>query len=185
MNKDDISRIYTSKIAELLSAGYQINPWTMSGCQGEIAKVDLTNGSEIIRVLIEKSCEFSIGNIVTITIGRVVEQGGLTIWNDCLEVCSQIKFAQIVEDYYTTYDEGVKIEEKREQRFVRRENWPSSDLGDAYKRIALRWIQRKPCMKSYRLKDIEYMTRSMDCYGRNMYHIMAKGQNFIIRPSKP
>lgn len=181
MNKDDISRIYTAKIAELLSAGYQINPWTMSGSQGEIAKVDLTNGSEIIRVLIETSYEFRIGEIVTITIGRVVEQGGLTIWNHRLEVCSQIKFAQIAEDYYTTYDEGVKIEEKRAQRFARCANLPSPDLSDAYKMIALRWIQRKPRMKSCQLKDIKRMIRMDDGCGRNRYHITAKCKDFTIR----
>ena len=181
MNKDDISRIYTSKIAELLSAGYQINPWTMSGSQGEIAKVDLTNGSETIRVLIETSREFPIGKIVTITIGRVVEQGELTIWNHHLEVCSQIKFAEIAEDYYTTYDEGVKIGEKRVQRRRRCVNWSSQDLSDAYKRIALRWIQRKPHMKSCKLKDIESMTRWMDECGRNRYYITAKGKRFTIR----
>lgn len=181
MNKDDISRIYTSKIAELLSAGYQINPWTMSGSQGEIAKVDLTNGSEIIRVLIEKSYEFPIGDIVIITIGRVVEQRELTIWNNHLEVCSQIKFAQIVEGYYTTYDEGVKIGEKRVQRSLRCANWPSPDLSDAYKMIALRWIQRKPRMKSCQLKDIKRMTRIMDGCGRNRYRITANGKDFTIR----
>lgn len=181
MNKDGISRVCTAKIAELLSAGYQINPWTMSGSQGENAKVDLTNGSEIIRVLIETSYEFPIGEIVTITIGRVVEHGGLTIWNHRLEVCSQIKFAQIAEDYYTTYDEGVKIEEKRAQRFARCANLPSSDLSDAYKRIALRWIQRKPRMKSCQLNDIKSMTRMMDGCGRNRYYITAKGKDFTIR----
>lgn len=181
MNKDDISRIYTSKIAELLSAGYQINPWTMSGSQGEIAKVDLTNGSEIIRVLIETSYEFRIGEIVTITIGRVVEQGRLTIWNSDLEVCSQIKFAKIAEDYYTTYDEGVKIEEKRAQRFARCANLPSPDLSDAYKRIAWRWIRRKPGMKSCRLRDIESMTRMIDSCGKIKYEIIAKHEVFILR----
>lgn len=180
MNKDDISGVYTEKIAELLSAGYQINPWTMTGHQGEIAKVDLTNGSEIIRVLIEKSCEFPIGNIVIITIGRVVEQGALTIWNDRLEVCSQIKFAQVAEGYYTIYDEGVKIGEKRAQRFARCANRPSPDLSDAYKMIALRWIQRNTHMKSCKLKDIESMTRRMDGCGRNRYYIVVKGKHFTI-----
>lgn len=181
MNKDDISRVYTAKIAELLSAGYQISPWKMSGSQGEIAKVDLTNGSEIIRVLIEASYEFPIGKLVTITIGRVVEQGELTIWNHHLEVCSQIKFAEIAEDYYTTYDEGVKIEEKRAQRFARCANWPSADLSDAYKMIALRWIQGKPRMKSCQLKDIKRMIRMDDGCGRNRYRITAKGKDFTIR----
>ena len=181
MNKNDVSRIYTAKIAELLSAGYQINPWTMSGSQGEIAKVDLTNGSEIIRVLVEKSCEFPAREIVTITIGRAVEQEGRIIWNHRLEVCSQIKFAQIAEDYYTTYDEGVKIEEKRAQRFARCANLPSPDLSDAYKMIALRWIQRKPRMKSCQLKDIKRMIRMNDGCGRNRYYITAKGKDFTIR----
>ena len=181
MNKDDISRIYTSKIAELLSAGYQINPWTMSGSQGEIAKVDLTNGSEIIRVLIETSYELPIGEIVTITIGRVVEQGGLTIWNHRLKVCSQIKFAQIAEDYYTTYDEGVKISEKRAQRLYNCVNWPSSELDGAYKRIAWRWIRRKPGMKSCQLRDIESMTRMIDSCGKIKYEIIAKHKVFILR----
>ena len=183
MNKDDISRIYTSKIAELLSAGYQINPWTMSGSQGEIAKVDLTNGSEIIRVLIEKSYDISINvnAVVTVTIGRVVRQYGRIAWNSHLEVRSQIKFAQIAEDYYTTYDEGVKIGEKRAQRFARCANRPSPDLSDAYKMIALRWIQRKPHMKSCQLKDIKRMIRRNDGCGRNRYHITAKGKDFSIR----
>ena len=153
----------------------------MSGSQGEIAKVDLTNGSEIIRVLIEKSCEFPTRKIVTITIGRVVEQDRFTIWNSGLEVCSQIKFAQIAEDYYTTYDEGVKIEEKQVQRRVRRANWSSPDLSDAYKRIALRWIQRKPRMKSCQLKDIKRMIRMDDGCGRNRYYITAKNKDFTIR----
>lgn len=183
MNKDDISRVYTAKIAELLSAGYQINPWTMSGSQGEIAKVDLTNGSEIVRVLIEKSyySNISVNAVVTVTIGRVVEQYGRIAWNSHLEVRSQIKFAQIAEDYYTTYDEGVKIGEKREQRLCNCINWSSSDLSDAYKMIALRWIQRKPRMKSCQLKDIKSMTRRMDRCGRNTYLIIAKGKHFTIR----
>lgn len=120
-------------------------------------------------------------DIVTITIGRVVEQGGLTIWNSNLEVCSQIKFAQIAEGYYTTYDEGVKIEEKRAQRFARCANLPSPDLSDAYKMIALRWIQCKPRMKSCQLKDIKRMTRIIDGCGRNRYRITAKGKDFTIR----
>lgn len=183
MNKDDISRIYTSKIAELLSAGYQINPWTMSGSQGEIAKVDLTNGSEIIRVLIEKSynINISVDAVVTVTIGRVVEQDGRIIWNNHIEVCSQIKFAQIAEDYFTTYDEGVKISEKREQRLYNCVNWPSSELNDAYKRIAWRWIRRKPGMKSFRLRSIESMTRKIDSHGKTKYEIITKHGVFYLR----
>ena len=51
MTKNDIRSIYTQKVTELLAQGYQIHPETMSGSQGEIAHIDLTNGSEILRVL--------------------------------------------------------------------------------------------------------------------------------------
>ena len=59
MTKNDIRNLYTQKVAELLAQGYQINPETMSGSQGEIAHIDLTNGSEILRVLIESRCSYS------------------------------------------------------------------------------------------------------------------------------
>jgi hypothetical protein len=48
MKKQDIRNAYTQKVTELLNQGYTIFPDTMNGSQGEIAHIDLTNGSEII-----------------------------------------------------------------------------------------------------------------------------------------
>ena len=45
MKKQDIRNIYTQKVTELLNQGYTIFPDTMNGSQGEIAHIDLTNGS--------------------------------------------------------------------------------------------------------------------------------------------
>ena len=71
MKKQDINRIYTEKVAELLACGYQINTETMSGSQGEWAHIDLTDGSEILRVLVDSHSSFSEGydEIVRITVG--------------------------------------------------------------------------------------------------------------------
>ena len=68
MTQNDIRQIYTQKVAELLAQGYQINPETMGGSQGEMAHIDLTNGSEILRVLIETRGSYSesYGDILTI-----------------------------------------------------------------------------------------------------------------------
>ena len=55
MKKQDIRRIYTQKVTELLTQGYTIYPDTMNGSQGEIAHIDLTDGNEIVRVLLEKA----------------------------------------------------------------------------------------------------------------------------------
>ena len=67
MMKNDIRHIYTQKVAELLAQGYQINPETMGGSQGEMAHIDLTNGSEILRVLIETHGGYgdSYGDLLT------------------------------------------------------------------------------------------------------------------------
>ena len=76
MTKNDIRSIYTQKVTELLAQGYQIHPETMSGSQGEIAHIDLTNGSEILRVLIESRCSYSeaYGDILTIRVGRCTDE---------------------------------------------------------------------------------------------------------------
>jgi hypothetical protein len=53
MTQNDINLLFTQKVTELIAQGYQIHTRTMPGSQGEIAKVDLYKGSEIIRVLLD------------------------------------------------------------------------------------------------------------------------------------
>ena len=73
MKKQDIRNAYTQKVTELLNQGYTIFPDTMNGSQGEIAHIDLTNGSEIIRVLLERGLCWSHisdgfhGDVITLT----------------------------------------------------------------------------------------------------------------------
>ena len=58
MTREDVNRIFTERVTELIAQGYHINTGSMPGSQGEIAKVDLRKGSEIIRVLLEHKCAF-------------------------------------------------------------------------------------------------------------------------------
>ena len=107
MKKQDIRNAYTQKVTELLNQGYTIFPDTMNGSQGEIAHIDLTNGSEIIRVLLERGLCWSHisdgfhGDVVTLTVGRaaadtwVGDRWDGTIWNSRLEPSFQIKWAEV------------------------------------------------------------------------------------------
>lgn len=107
MKKQDIRNAYTQKVTELLNQGYTIFPDTMNGSQGEIAHIDLTNGSEIIRVLLERGLCWSHisdgfhGDVITLTIGRaaadtwVGDRWDGTIWNNRLEPSFQIKWAEV------------------------------------------------------------------------------------------
>lgn len=57
MFRKDIENLYTDTIKEYLEKGYRIYYSTMGGSQGEIAKIDLTNDKEVIRILLESKNE--------------------------------------------------------------------------------------------------------------------------------
>ena len=48
MKKHDIEAIFTAKVQEYILKGWRINTTTMSGSEGEISKIDLTDGNDII-----------------------------------------------------------------------------------------------------------------------------------------
>ncbi len=47
MTQNDLDRIYTEKVSELLAQGYQIHTASMGGSQGEIARTDFIVTVEI------------------------------------------------------------------------------------------------------------------------------------------
>ena len=51
MKYSDINKMFTTEVNKYLAQGYRFNTASMNGSQGELAKVDLTNGTEIIRIV--------------------------------------------------------------------------------------------------------------------------------------
>ena len=203
MKKQDIRRIYTQKVTELLAQGYTIYPDTMNGSQGEIAHIDLTDGNEIVRVLLEKAhtCpdryddeDAYWGDVIRLTVGRAAPDTRIgsnwdgTIWNNRLEPIFQIEWADIKgyrrnSVWYTDLEEGLRIQKLQRARSKNRksfQNYTSTQLGDAYKSTALRWVQKQPRMKSCRLEDITSMTRRTRSDGRISFEITAKGKSFSL-----
>lgn len=101
MKYADINKRYTEIVTEYVSKGYAINTISMGGSQGETAKVDLTDGTEIIRVLVATFSDWK-ANVegVEIITGRVVDKsikphnnsGWDTIWNNQLEVIATERY---------------------------------------------------------------------------------------------
>ena len=198
MKKQEIRRIYTQKAAELLAAGYTIFPDTMRGHQGEIAHIDFSNGSEILRLLLAKDHRYSrdeskyIGDTIVLTLGkapddtRVYENWDGDIWNQRLEPRFQIEWAEISDgsrrssDWYTSLEEGVGIQEKQYARYRAQDSCIREELGKAFKSIALKWLRRQPRMKSCRLEDIERMERVIGCNGMRYFEIRAKGKTYTL-----
>ena len=186
MTKNDIRRIYTEKVTELLARGYILHPETMSGSQGEMAHIDLTNGSEILRVLIETSLSFdSYGDILIIRVGRCTDEicgSWHTIWNNHLETLSEIKLAKISENFYTTPEEGMRMAGVRLSRYDwrTRNHDRRTELGDAYKSVALRWLRRQPRMKTCKLEDIDRIVKITRKDKLVCYEITAKGKEYRL-----
>ena len=185
MKKNDIRSIYTQMVSDYLAKGYQIHPETMGGSQGEMAHIDLTNGSEILRVLIETRGGFGdcYGDILTIRVGRCTEEIGRNwhiIWNNKLETLSEIKLAKISDTFYTTPEEGARMADLRWTRWCNRKCNDRKELGDAYKSVALRWLRRQPRMKSCKLEDITRMTRRTRSDGTVCFEIEARGKTFYL-----
>lgn len=188
MKRQDIDHIYTELVADLLQRGYQIYPYTMGGSQGEWAHIDLSNGSEIVRVLIESemSCGETYGDIVKITLGKCTDRirGGLhdVIWNNNLEVSFQIRFARISKSFYTSPEESERMADVRFARYKDRQTEIPADLSDAYKSVALRWLRKQPRMKTCQLGDIEKMIRTTTYNGGKVcFEITAKGKKYILQ----
>lgn len=186
MNHKDIDGLFNQQVAELIRQGYTIHTSTMSGSQGEIAKVDLSKGNELLRVLLTRTTDWDVtySDIISIQVGRANTSAynslGRTIWNNSLEILSEIKLAKISDTFYTTLEEGKLISELRCQRRRWRRSKEIENLGDAHKSIALKFLQKQPRMKTCTLSDIESMTRVRTRQGRASYQIKAKGKIFTL-----
>ena len=196
MNQNDINRMFTEKVTELIAQGYQINPATMSGSQGEYAHVDLRKGTETIRVLLDDASDFMSGlNFLRLVVGRCTDQIrmgtfdrlGNTIWNNRLEILFEIKFAKIAEDYFTDMETGVQMRRKRYLRWKQKDRRARRDLPDAFKSVALRYVQKQPRMKTCKLSEIERVTRvNRTQWNETLpdlrgYEIVARGKTFFIK----
>lgn len=77
MKYSDINKMFTTEVNKYLAQGYRFNTASMNGSQGELAKVDLTNGTEIIRIV---ACTFSKEwdkQGIELFVGRVAEKEGI------------------------------------------------------------------------------------------------------------
>lgn len=131
MTKTELNNIFTAKVNSYLSKGYTFHLDSMSGSQGEIGKVDLTDGKEVIRILLTKGSEhpedFSVyfSSVYTITVGRASDytpyDSWHTLWNNKLEILEEEKFYSAGNsndcNYLVTYEEALANQEKHKARW--------------------------------------------------------------------
>lgn len=158
MKYADINRRFTEIVAEWLAKGYSINTASMSGSQGETAKIDLTDGKEIVRILVDRFSDYA-ANVegVEIIVGKALDadvrpnnnDNWATLWNNRLEVLQQKRFFKIGESrvsgtQYGTEAEAKAAAELRVKRYIAKDRscQDKTFTGEAIE-IAKRVIRRK------------------------------------------
>lgn len=160
----EINKIYTEGVKSYLDKGYVFNTSTMAGSQGEIARVDLTNSKEVIRIRIQ-----NFGMIDTVKI--IIEKFGKgfckdnfvdydTIWNDAGEIIKEMCFYEVdtkrAVSKYT--DDKNFFEQIKEKRIARYRNRPNNSFSKEIKfnrKIVLGIIKNHKGFKSVKESEIE------------------------------
>jgi len=206
MKFETINREYTEKVTEYLAKGYTINTATMNGSQGEIGKIDLTDGKEIIRILLDSFCRpcERIGDRyynmegIELIVGRVTDDVTPhsastwgTVWNQNLEVLSSKRFYEIGrasrndKKWYGTWEEAIAQQEKASARYYERYVPERQELSDQAKEVVLPYVRRQPKCKTVKSTEIESITKHhvKSRSGKQFvkYTIKVRGQVFDLR----
>lgn len=147
----EINKRYTEIVSEYLVKGYTINTASMAGSQGEIAKIDFTDGKDIIRIEIRDFHNWeNYTDGVEIVIGRCTDnvrphtEKEMTVWSSRLEIIYTERFYSIdgrSGKYYCTKEEAERAMEVRCERRSNRHNSrskyePNEKAMEIAKRIA-------------------------------------------------
>lgn len=199
MLRKDIENLYTDTIKEYLEKGYRIYYSTMGESQGEIAKIDLTNDKEVIRILLESKNECYRDNPVhkhidlnyfSIMVGRNTDKLiGDTffdiIWNRHLELISELRVYKIGRknnSFFGTKQEAIDAMCKYYERLKFKSfDWVEERVeinSDEAKRIVLPFVKRQYKCKSATVKDIEKIEKVIPKNGKVCYIVQAKGKRY-------
>lgn len=205
MKFEEINKRFTAAAAEWMAKGWHINTGSMGGHQGEIAKLDLTDGTEVIRILLNGTSTEPVRfedmryrvPYIALTVGKVTDgvtpnspNSWPTAWNQNLEVISEERFYRIGErsGWYGTLEDAVTQQVRHEARLEAREVGEDRLIGcrnpaedEKARRIALAYVRRQPRHRSARLRDVRCVKKT-ESDGKARYAIVLNsGLSFTLR----
>lgn len=167
MKYADINRAFTDMVQKCLSMGWTINTASMSGSQGEVAKVDFTDGKQIARAMLEKRYDsemsveyYCISLAISGKDSRVKPNlmRSNTLWNRDLEVIEEVSFyrASVMcdVDWFVSRDIAMKNAEKWYGRASQRANGRSEDISQKAAPVVLGYVRKHKGCKTAKAKDI-------------------------------
>ena len=189
MKYADINRKYTATIADYLAKGYTINTRTMSGSQGDYAHIDLSDGTEVIRIMVDTFHEWTDISLdgLEIIVGRAdsevaphSENDYHTLWNNKLDIISKERFYEIGADrchgkFYGTLEEAIAAHQLKVQRYIaKHQDSGSQDVTAKAMEIAKRIIRRE-----FKVKRICEADVTVTKYGKS-YTVKYKSKAYRL-----
>lgn len=175
MKRNEIMKKFTAKVAELMAQGMWIHGDTMRGTQGEICKVDLTDGQRMVRFLLADG-RTDFHDTIELIVGeakgtRWQSDCAPTVWNDDLNEIERRVFHKVRRDWFVDSIEEMerihKIHEARvEARRLENQNWNGDikvELPGAAEKV-LPFVRRQPRCKSVRLNQITSVYKTIRKY---------------------
>jgi len=182
---NNIREQFTLIANEYTKKGYTFSI-TMSGHQGELMKVDLTNGKETIRIRLDREdagkelMYASIHVIVVEKFDKSLNDIWTTLWNGKGELVDKIEYYPIDKydkNIFTTDIEEYKaVQELRLARFhATNIKETKSYTSDKAKQIALNFVHKQPKCKTKKIKDIDSVVR-----GKGYFRIITTGKDYYL-----
>ena len=196
MRYKDINARYTAIVAEYLANGYIINTRSMTGNQGDYAHIDLTDGTEVIRVMLVAFHDRDMASLETmlslcgleIIVGRASskvipnnENDYCDLWNCELSIISKECFYEVGTDrchgkFYGTQKKAMAAYQLRVQRYIAKHKaGKSENVSIRTMEIAKRIIRRKFGVKRINEANVK-INRS-----NGIYIVQYKNKTYCLR----
>lgn len=188
----DINVLFSKKVADYIGDGYIINTQSMGGSQGEVGKVDLVKGHQLIRIWLDQETAYNwhdrekfSGDMMVLRVSEWKHPAedninhDYTVWMSELEHIETHVFYKI-SNYSTWYvedlQEAITAQNLRRDRYYNRN--PKHDepvTTDAMREIGAKYLKRKAGYKRVRMDEI------MIQKANKSYCLMYAGKTYKIK----
>lgn len=194
--QNDLDKIFSDKVAELLRKGYMIHVPTLSGSQGERAFVTFIKGNTLYRLAMYSTPTFNhccYDSITTISFGKATNSeeilDGRTFWKDNVEIIWSLEAAQVSNwrrDHYQAnrfipmyrLDEcEAKAQTRVQEKYY---NVPDNTLSSKFNKPALAWVKTVRGYKGTKLEDIQKVTKNQENGSYNIYFTSKQGKTVCL-----
>jgi len=183
IKRTDMDKMFSQTVARYMADGMWINTESMSGSQGEVGKIDLTDGVNVYRVLFTNSLDWTtdFGAYKSMIQVRKYEVTEHTLWNQDGEVVEVVLESWELGNngaFTTDFNEACKSFEKRIARYRVKGN--STEVSFNADKIAE--VVRKTGKYGYKkvkAEDITKVSKHFNSSGRVYYRIGVTGKSVI------